>query len=165
MSRVYSLKTVQLINTSLEESWAFFSAPENLAAITPETLGFKIISIHYGQAMYAGQIIEYTIKPLFGFPVYWMTEITHVQHHQYFVDEQRFGPYTLWHHQHHFKVSNNGVEMTDIVHYKIPFRFMGDIANALLVRKKLKEIFEYRYKSIEKKYGVNENGKCDIQFR
>ena len=108
------------------------------------------------------------VKPFsfsFGIAVYWMTEITHVQRHQYFVDEQRFGPYSLWHHQHHFRSSGNSVEMTDIVHYKIPFWFIGDIANALIVRKKLKKIFEYRYKSIEQKYGANKKYECNIQFK
>ena len=165
MSRVYSLKAVQFIHTTLDDAWDFFSKPENLAAITPAALGFKIKSVHHGEAMHAGQLIEYTIKPLFGVPVYWMTEITHVAPKKYFIDEQRFGPYALWHHQHHFKEMSKGVEMTDIVHYKIPFWFMGDMANALLVRKKLKEIFEYRYKMIEEKYGLNKAGKCDIAFR
>ena len=164
MSRVYSLKTIQVIDTSLEKAWDFFSSAENLAAITPASLGFKIRSHHQGEIMYAGQVIEYTVKPLLGIPIYWMTEITHVEPHEYFVDEQRFGPYALWHHQHHFKQLNNGVEMTDIVHYKIPFWFIGDIANTILVRKKLKEIFEYRYNSIETKYGAYKNGKCTIQF-
>ena len=164
MSRVYSLKAVQLINTTLDDAWNFFSNAENLAAITPKSLGFKIISTHQSEKMYAGQIIEYTIKPLFDIPVYWMTEITHVQYHQYFIDEQRFGPYRLWHHQHHFKAINNGIEMTDIVHYKIPFWFIGDVVNFLIVKEKLKEIFEFRYKSIEEKYGVNAGGKCNIKF-
>ena len=96
--------------------------------------------------MYPGQIIEYKVKPVLGIPLYWMTEITHVEHKKYFIDEQRFGPYSLWHHQHHFKEVANGVEMTDIVHYKIPFWFLGDIANTLMVKKQLKQIFDFRYK-------------------
>jgi len=165
MSRVYSLKAVQLLNTTLEDAWDFFSNPQNLAAITPTVLGFTIINEQHGETMYPGQIIEYTIKPLLGIPVYWMTEITHVQQHQFFIDEQRFGPYALWHHQHHFKTKNNVVEMTDIVHYKIPYWFIGDIANAILVKRKLREIFEYRYKSIEERYGANMDGKCSIKFK
>lgn len=164
MSRVYSLKSIQTINTTLDDAWNFFSRAENLASITPIALGFKILSHHDNETMYAGELIEYTVKPFFGIPVYWMTEITHVQPQKYFIDEQRFGPYTLWHHQHHFKEINNAVEMTDIVHYKIPFWFIGDIANTLLVRKKLKEIFTFRYKSIEEKYGGNVSNKCNIEF-
>ena len=153
MSKVYSLKAVQKIPVDIDTAWDFFSKPGNLNTITPKKMGFKIISKHHGETMYAGQLIEYTIKPLFGIPLYWMTEITHVKSKKYFIDEQRFGPYSLWHHQHHFKQINNGVLMTDIVHYKIPFWFVGDIVNALFVHDQLKYIFSYRRKAIEKKFG------------
>ncbi|MBC7651361.1 MAG: SRPBCC family protein, partial [Deinococcales bacterium] len=96
MSKVYSLKTVQKIPIPLETAWDFFSKPDNLKEITPGNLGFNIISKHHGKNMYAGQIIEYTVKPILGIPLYWMTEITHVEDHKFFVDEQRFGPYTMW---------------------------------------------------------------------
>ncbi len=149
MSKVFSLKTVQQIPVSLDTAWDYFSSPANLADITPEKLSFKIISLHHGPKMYAGQIIEYTVKPLLGIPLYWMTEITHVKDKEYFIDEQRFGPYSLWHHQHHFKEVSGGVEMTDIVHYKLPLSVLGDIANALVVKKQLKEIFDYRFVKVE----------------
>lgn len=164
MSKVYSLKAVQIIPVDIETAWNFFSKPENLNAITPRNMGFKIIGPHHSQTMYAGQLIEYTVQPLFGIPLYWMTEITHMIPNEYFIDEQRFGPYSLWHHQHHFKQISNAVEMTDIVHYKIPFWFIGDIANAIIVRKKLREIFEYRYRAIKEKYGMYKDGACNIQF-
>jgi ligand-binding SRPBCC domain-containing protein len=154
MSKVYNLKTVQLLPVSMEKAWNFFSSPANLAAITPEKLQFKIISAHHGETMYPGQLIEYTVKPLLGIPLYWMTEITHVEHHKYFIDEQRFGPYSFWHHQHHFMQTVDGIEMTDIVHYKLPLWQLGDIANSLLVKKQLKEIFDYRYKAIVNKWPV-----------
>ncbi len=149
MSKVYSLKTVQLLPVSLEKAWSFFSNPANLQSITPGHLGFKIISEHHGDVMYPGQVIEYTVKPLLGIPLYWMTEITHVSDKKFFIDEQRFGPYSLWHHQHHFKETELGVEMTDIIHYKLPFWFLGDIANALFVRKQIRGIFDYRYKVVD----------------
>ena len=150
MSKVYSLKTVQVLPISLEKAWDFFSSPANLAEITPKNLGFNIISKHHGEKMYAGQIIEYKVSPLLGIPLYWMTEITHVAQHKFFVDEQRFGPYSMWHHQHHFKEVPGGVEMTDIVHYKLPFWFLGDIANSIFVKKQLNDIFDYRFKAVEK---------------
>lgn len=153
MSKVYSIKTIQYIPTDIATAWDFFSKPDNLKTITPANLGFEIISKHHGTEMYAGQIIEYTLKPILGIPLYWMTEITHVVPQQYFVDEQRFGPYTLWHHQHHFKSVNGGVEMTDIVHYKIPFSFLGDIANSLMVKKQLQQIFNYRFNAVETLFG------------
>jgi ligand-binding SRPBCC domain-containing protein len=152
MSKVYSLKTVQQLPVTLEEAWDFFSSPANLKEITPDNLGFKIVSQHHGDKMYAGQIIEYTVSPVLGIPMYWMTEITHVEDKKYFVDEQRFGPYSMWHHQHHFKTVDGGVEMTDIVHYKLPFWFLGDIAHFLFVNKQLKNIFNYRYKIVEQKF-------------
>src|SRR6185295_20044887 len=98
--------------------------------------------------MYPGQIIEYKVKPVLGIPLYWMTEITHVEDKKHFIDEQRYGPYSLWHHQHHFKEIEGGVEMTDIVHYKLPLWFLGDIANTMLIKNQLKKIFDYRYKKI-----------------
>ena len=164
MSKVYSLKAVQRLPVSLDDAWNFFSDSANLANITPSTLGFKIIGNHHDQAMYAGQIIEYIVKPLFGFPLYWMTEITHVDPKKYFIDEQRYGPYSLWHHQHHFKEIENGVLMTDIVHYKIPFWFIGDVANGLFVRKQLQTIFQFRYNAAGKKFGVWPNSQPVIEF-
>jgi ligand-binding SRPBCC domain-containing protein len=149
MSKVYSLKTVQTIPVSIATAWDFFSSPANLQNITPPEMGFNIISQHHGEKMYAGQIIEYKVKPVLGIPLYWMTEITHVKDQQYFVDEQRFGPYSLWHHQHHFKTVNGGVEMTDIIHYKLPFWWLGDVANSLFVGRQLKGIFDYRFKKVE----------------
>ena len=103
--------------------------------------------------MYAGEIIEYTVKPLLGIPLYWMTEITHVEPMKYFIDEQRYGPYSFWHHQHHFKQTDKGVEMTDIVHYKMPFWLLGDLANSLIVKGQLKKIFEFRKEITEKTFG------------
>lgn len=154
MSKVYTLHTEQYIPISLHEAWDFFSSPANLAKITPAHMGFNIISKFHGSKMYPGQIIEYTVQPLLGIPMYWMTEITHVQEAAYFVDEQRFGPYSLWHHQHHFTEVAGGVKMEDIVHYKIPFGILGDIANVLFVQKQLKGIFDFRVKAVTEKWGT-----------
>jgi ligand-binding SRPBCC domain-containing protein len=153
MSKVYSLKTAQKLPISLNEAWDFFSSPANLQKITPANMGFQIISKHHGEVMYAGQIIEYKVKPVLGIPLYWMTEITQVVDKKFFIDEQRYGPYSLWHHQHHFKAVDGGVEMTDIVHYKLPFWFLGDIANTLFVKKQLDEIFDFRFKKVEELFG------------
>jgi len=153
MSKVYSFKTVQKIPVSLATAWDFFSSPANLKEITPADLGFNIISKYHGDKMYAGQIIEYKVSPVLNIPLYWMTEITHVEDQQYFVDEQRYGPYSMWHHQHHFKAVEGGVEMTDIVHYKLPFWIFGDIAQGLFVRKQLQHIFDFRYTIVEKRFG------------
>lgn len=154
MSKVYTIKTIQKIPVDINTAWQFFSNPGNLAAITPADMSFAVISKYSGNIMYPGQIIEYKVKPLPGLRVYWMTEITHVSDKKFFVDEQRFGPYSLWHHQHHFTVIEGGVEMTDIVHYKIPYWFIGDIANSLLVRKQLQKIFSFRYKAVNDKFGA-----------
>ena len=150
MSKVYSFKTIQILPISMEAAWNFFSNPANLSEITPSNLGFKTISKYHGEKMYPGQVIEYKVSPLLGIPLYWMTEVTHVEHHKYFVDEQRFGPYSMWHHQHHFKEVEEGVEMTDIVHYKLPFWFFGDIANWFFVKQQLKIIFDYRFNAVKK---------------
>ncbi len=149
MSKVYNLKTVQFLPISIEKAWEFFSNPINLSKITPEKLKFKVLTENL-TSVYAGQIIEYKVHPILGIPLYWMTEITSVEYHKFFVDNQRYGPYSMWHHQHHFKVVEGGIEMTDIVHYKLPFWFLGDIANVLFVKTQLKEIFDYRIKAVEK---------------
>ena len=153
MSKVYSLKTVQNIPISLDAAWDFFSSPANLKEITPSNLGFQIVSKYHGEKMYPGQIIEYIVKPILGIPLYWMTEITHVEDKKYFVDEQRFGPYTMWHHQHHFRAVDGGVEMTDIVHYKLPLWILGDFANTIMVKNQLKGIFDYRFEAVEQRFG------------
>jgi ligand-binding SRPBCC domain-containing protein len=150
----YSIKAVQKIPIPLDKAWEFFSNPANLQTITPDNMGFKVISKYHGDKMYPGQIIEYTVKPVLGIPLYWMTEITQVKDKEYFIDEQRFGPYALWHHQHHFKAIEGGVEMTDIIHYKNPLGFLGRIANTLFVKKQLAGIFDYRYKKTEELFGM-----------
>jgi len=124
-----------------------------LAAITPSGMGFHILSAHRPERMYAGQLIEYRVAPVLGIPLYWMTEITHVVEGKYFIDEQRFGPYTLWHHQHHFRAVDGGVEMTDLIHYKIPLGIIGRVANMLFVRQKLNDIFNYRYEKVKELFG------------
>lgn len=153
MSKVHSLKIIQKLPISLEKAWSFFSRPDNLKDITPQSLGFKVVSKFHGDTMYAGQIIEYKVSPVAGIPIYWMTEITHVEFEKYFVDEQRFGPYSMWHHQHHFKAIEAGVEMTDIIHYKLPLWFLGEIASTLFVNKQLRGIFDFRFKKIEDLFG------------
>ena len=153
MSKVYSLKTVQKIPVDIKTAWNFFSRPANLKDITPKNLGFNIISKYHGEEMYPGQIIEYKVSPVLGIPLYWMTEITHVEDKKYFVDEQRFGPYSMWHHQHHFKAIEGGVEMTDIVHYKLPLWLLGDIANTIMVKAQLQKIFGFRITAVEEKFG------------
>lgn len=150
---VYSVKTVQKIPISLEKAWDFFSTPANLQIITPAKMGFRVISLHHGEKMYAGQIIEYKVRPILNIPLYWMTEITQVKDKEYFIDEQRFGPYSLWHHQHHFKAIDGGTEMTDIVHYKNPFWILGDLANVLFVKKQLRTVFNFRFDKTEELFG------------
>jgi ligand-binding SRPBCC domain-containing protein len=141
--KVYKKETVQHINASIEECWAFFSSPKNLQEITPKDMGFQITD-YDGKKMYAGQIIQYKVSPLAGLKLSWTTEITFVKDKEYFIDEQRFGPYSLWHHKHFFEPTENGVKMTDVVHYALPLGFIGRIMNALVVKNKLKQIFEYR---------------------
>jgi len=151
---IYSLKRVQNIPTSLDKAWDFFSNPANLTLITPEEFRFKIVSQYHGDCIYAGQLIEYWLTPVSFFRVYWMTEITHVFPGHYFVDEQRRGPYRLWHHQHHFRKIEGGIEMTDIVHYQLPLGFLGNMVHSLIIRRKVERLFSYRRKKIETIFGL-----------
>lgn len=154
MSKVYQIHTVQKMPVSLEQAWDFFSSPANLQVITPAYLQFKILSDVSGEKIFPGQIIEYRVKPLLGLNLYWMTEITQVKEKDYFIDEQRYGPYSLWHHQHHFKEIKGGVEMRDKVHYKLPLWILGDLGHALFIKKQLKKIFAYRYRKVEELFGT-----------
>lgn len=148
-SGIYTLKVSQWLNISMNEAWEFFSSPGNLAKITPPHMGF-IITSGSPAKMFAGQIITYKVSPIPGIKTNWVTEITHVEEHHYFVDEQRFGPYSMWHHEHHFEIQDNGVLMTDRVSYKLPFGFLGKIAHWLFVKKQLQQIFEFRIVATEK---------------
>ena len=141
--RIYRLETVQKLPISQKEAWDFLSDPKNLKRITPDYMGFEILSGAVDK-MYAGQIIQYLVTPVMNIPTKWVTEITHVDEGNYFVDEQRFGPYSLWHHKHFLKPIPNGVEMVDIIDYKIPLGILGQLVHPILVAPKLKEIFEYR---------------------
>lgn len=141
--KIYKKETVQQVNATVAECWEFFSNPANLQKITPGNMGFQITDFDK-KAMYAGQIIQYKVSPLAGLKLSWMTEITFVKENSYFIDEQRFGPYALWHHKHFFEPSGNGTKMTDVVHYALPLGFLGRIMNSLVVKNKLEEIFNYR---------------------
>jgi ligand-binding SRPBCC domain-containing protein len=148
--KIYHLKRTQFLPIGLSEAWDFFSTPRNLSKITPEHMGFKIIYISGGDKTYAGQIIRYKVSILPMITVHWVTEITHVQKPLYFVDEQRFGPYALWHHQHSFKEVDNGVEMTDEVNYAIPLGMLGRLAHWIFVGGEVNRIFDHRYAVLEK---------------
>ena len=151
---VYTLETTQKIRASLSEVWEFISSPKNLKKITPGYMGFDVTSRNLPDKMYPGMIISYKVSPLFGIKMTWVTEISMVREFEYFVDEQRIGPYKLWHHQHHVATIEGGVLMTDIVNYAPPFGFLGSIANAIVIRRQLKEIFDFRRKKLEEMFGV-----------
>lgn len=145
---MYQLKRTQFIKTDLKTAWDFFSSPGNLKKITPEYMGFDV-KTELPDKMYEGLMIEYTVKPLLGIPMNWITEIKTVKELEFFVDEQRKGPYKIWHHEHHFKEVDGGVEMTDIVSYELPLGILGRIMHPFVVQKKLEEIFDFRFKAVE----------------
>lgn len=149
----YQFEQSQKIPATVDAVWDFVSSPMNLKEITPSYLGFLVTSKQGDLKMYPGMIITYKVSPLFGIKLSWMTEITHVKDKDYFVDEQRVGPYKLWHHQHKIIAIDGGVLMTDIVTYQPPFGFLGAIANTLIIKSKLKEIFDYRTLAVEKRFG------------
>ncbi|MTI22522.1 hypothetical protein E1176_15935 [Fulvivirga sp. RKSG066] len=148
--KVYRITRKQTLPLSIDEAWEFFSSPYNLKKITPPSMGFNITHISGGERMYEGQIITYRLNPVPGIPVNWTTEITHVKRPSFFVDQQLTGPYALWHHQHHFKETDQGVEMIDEVNYAIPLGIIGRFANWLFVGKRVSAIFDYRYNTLKK---------------
>jgi len=151
--KIYRLHTKQELPISIDKAWSFLSDPANLKVITPESMKFEVIS-GADRSMFPGQIIQYKVTPIAGIKTTWVTEITHVEDKKYFVDEQRFGPYALWHHKHFIKEIPGGIEMEDIVDYKLPFGIIGRIAHPILVKKKLREIFNYREKKLISLFGV-----------
>lgn len=146
---VYQFRKEQILKESPEKLWNFISDPTNLKRITPEYMGFDITSESLPEKMHPGLIITYRVSPLMGIKTTWVTEITHIEEGKFFVDEQRVGPYKLWHHQHHLSSVDGGTLMIDIVTYSPPFGFFGKLANRLFIRKKLNEIFEFRRSALE----------------
>ncbi|MEM9687480.1 MAG: SRPBCC family protein [Bacteroidota bacterium] len=160
---LYQIHTCQKLPTTLETAWNFLSAPENLETITPK-MGFKILS-GAGTAMFQGQIIQYTIAPFPGIRTRWVTEITHLSDKNYFVDEQRFGPYAFWHHKHFITEVEGGVLMEDIVDYKLPLGILGRLMHTLVVKRKLKAIFEYRAMQLITLFGKTDDEQTSITIK
>lgn len=161
---LYQLHAKQLLPISKQEAWDFLSDPKNLKVITPDHMGFHILS-GADRNMYQGQIIQYIVKPFPLVSTKWVTEITHVKDGQYFVDEQRFGPYALWHHKHFLKEIPGGVEMEDIVDYKLPMGFLGNLVHPIMVKKQLQKIFKYREAKLIELFGKIENEENYLALR
>ncbi len=147
---LFQLKREKILPTSRCDAWDFISRPENLKEITPDSMGFDILTTDLPENIYPGLMIAYKVKPLLGIPTKWVTEITHVKDQEFFVDEQRVGPYSLWHHEHILSDHPGGVLMKDIVTYKPPLGILGDIANAVFIKSKLNQVFAYRSKALDK---------------
>lgn len=145
---VFQFERQQLLKASLVDVWNFISNPANLKKITPEYMGFDIKIKDLPLKMYEGQIIIYKVTPLFKIPMTWVTEITHVKDFEYFVDEQLIGPYKLWHHEHFIEEAENGVLMKDILTYQPPMGILGNIANSLIINRKINQIFDFREKNL-----------------
>ncbi len=152
ISKVYRLYREQTLPISKAEAWDFFSTPRNLEELTPTEIGFKILTCSH-EKMVEGQIISYKVKVFPLIWIHWVTEITYVQEGEYFIDDQRSGPYAMWHHRHTFKEVDEGVLMEDEVHYAMPFGFLGQIMHKLFIGKKLQRIFDYRIEMLEEKFG------------
>ena len=150
--KIYRFESKQNLPISKEKAWEFLSSPKNLKTITPEYMSFDILS-GADRPMFAGQIIQYLVTPIFGIKTKWVSEITHVEKGEYFVDVQLFGPYALWHHKHFIKEIPGGVEMEDIIDYKVPMGILGQLVHPFLVKPKLNEIFEYRRKKLIELFG------------
>ena len=148
----FQLIKKQFLKTDLETIWDFASSPKNLKEITPDHMLFDITSKNLPEKMYPGMIITYKVSPFLNIKMNWVTEITQVKDKHFFVDEQRMGPYSMWHHQHFFEEQDGGVMMTDIVSYIPPFGILGVIANSMLIKRQLESIFDYRFKVMDKKF-------------
>jgi ligand-binding SRPBCC domain-containing protein len=150
--KIYTFQRTQKLPISLSEAWEFLSNPKNLSVLTPTEMNFTIISKDE-KPMYAGQVIQYSVTPIAGIKATWISEITHLEEGKYFVDLQLYGPYAFWHHKHFIHEIDGGVEMEDIIDYKVPFGIFGRIFHPLLVRPKLEKIFSYRQKKLVEIFG------------
>lgn len=150
--KVHQLYASQVLPITTDEAWEFLSDPSNLKRITPKHMGFQILS-GADRSMYPGQIIKYKVSPFPGVKTSWVTEITHVSRGSYFVDEQRFGPYSLWHHKHFIQPHKGGVLMEDIVDYKLPLGILGQWLHSLLVKRQLRNIFQFRSLKLKEIFG------------
>ena len=151
--KIYTLHKSQKLPITLEEAWAFLSNPKNLKIITPDYMSFDILST-IDRPLYTGQIIQYNVTPLLGIKTKWVSEITHIEENKYFVDEQLYGPYALWHHKHFVKEIEGGVLLEDIIDYNVPLGRIGQLVHPLLVKPKLEEIFKYRQKKLTALFGT-----------
>ncbi|PIB27911.1 SRPBCC family protein [Maribacter sp. 4G9] len=162
--KLYQLKSKQYLPIGTREAWEFLSDPKNLTVITPEHMGFDILD-GADRKMFPGQIIQYNVKPFPGYTTKWVTEITQVQQGSYFVDEQRFGPYRLWHHKHFINEIEGGIEMEDIIDYKLPFGILGQMAHPLLVKRQLQQIFKYREQKLTALFGTIPDKENRLEFK
>ncbi len=154
--KIYELRRKQTLPIDIETAWSFFSDAKNLAIITPKSLDFQITNLEtLPKDIYPGMIIQYTVTPMLGLKRKWVTEITHAEVGKYFVDEMRLGPYSLWHHEHHFYPEKDGVTVVDIVHYKLPFGILGRMIHYLYVKRKLDEIFAFREQALREILSYN----------
>lgn len=154
---MYKLHVSQKLPIDVIQAWDFFSSPANLEKITPKSLRLKIKHHHSEKKMYAGQIIAYSVKPLWNIEMEWITEITAVEKPLYFIDEQKIGPYTFWHHEHWFTPIPNGILMEDILYYKVPFGIFGQALHYLKIKKDLGLIFQHRSEVLEQLFGRYSN--------
>ena len=147
--KLYKIENKKIIKSDIKNCWDFFSDPLNLEKLTPGNMFFKI-NLKEKRSVYPGMLIDYSIKPILNLKFKWITEITAVEKNKYFIDEQRFGPYKFWHHQHFFNETDEGTEITDEVKYILPFGIFGQLIHPLIVKPKLDEIFKYRNIQIDK---------------
>lgn len=148
--KMYRINRLQFIKADIERVWEFFSNPHNLAILTPGYMQFRVTSEEVANKIFTGQIITYKVSPILGIPLSWKTEITDVDDYKRFTDEQREGPYKLWRHMHTFEQRKDGVMMTDEVQYSMPLGFIGIAAHRLFVKKQLEDIFDHRYRQVER---------------
>ena len=146
----YRLFREQQLNCDIETAWEFFSCPNNLSKITPKDMRFTVMTDCKNEEIFEGMIINYTVSPFLKVPLKWKTRITHVETNKCFIDFQEKGPYKYWNHLHEFIPNKNGVLMKDTVEYVLPFGLLGKMAHLLFVKKKLENIFNFRYIVLEK---------------
>ena len=147
--KIYEKEWQTVVPETLDKVWEFFGNPHNLEKITPDFMKFQVLSEQKGKTIYPGMFIRYRVSPIASIPITWVTEITAVREQEYFIDEQRAGPYAIWHHEHHFRSTTDGVIMNDRLYYAIPLGFLGQLINQMMISRRIDNIFEYRQHIIQ----------------
>ena len=153
--KIYQLFRRQVLKLTLQEAWDFFSSPYNLNTITPDFFHVTVTS-KVPEKIYAGLMISYRMKAVFGIPMAWLSEVSHCEEPKRFVYQQRIGPFKFWSHEVCLTEQDQGIILEDIMFYAMPLGWLGEFINSVLIANKLEQIFDTRRDYFQNKWVMNQ---------